>query len=275
MFQGLQFDPLKKLELDRPACSTSNCRFPEISTLGVCSKYWNVTLALNITHETTARKGSKESKTIKITRLPNGASATWREGIAGVALVQYGTPVGPAGTPLRRTQPLWITLDDFVVGTTSLTNFTIIWHAQGKIGAVDVLLHLCVKRYNVTVQDNISTRDLLDSTHQEEYGPVVVDGTPEQNATALKVPGSSEKMPFGSDALGEIRLLLRGIMNGQNKGGTGSQDTLNKRISATEPYFRGVTFAETGSREGMSLEEVQFEAISNITDNVAFSLSNM
>jgi hypothetical protein len=113
---------------------------------------------------------------------------------------------------------------------------------------------------------------LVDSTYNEEYGPVLVNGI-YQNASALRAPGDSgEMMPFGGEAQYVLQLQLEIFLSGESTIERAYIDVATSK--AANQYRIAIQNSESGSRENMTTEERHFEAIRNITSNMAAAISN-
>ncbi|KAI9147567.1 hypothetical protein HJFPF1_12593 [Paramyrothecium foliicola] len=275
---GLHHNIHQQRELDRPTCSTSNCRFPVVSSLEVCAKYWNVSSALNITYGPLGDNNPMP----RYAELPNGAGTkvSFMRDLVALITMQPGG-FGLNSTSEESFTPLWAAEESAIPGQLSLLNLTIIWSVSNVVGAAEILLYLCVNRYDAHVRDNIPGRTLIDSTHEVVSSPVPLQLDVSEIHTALKLPGdSNELFPFGGQKLSQTKIFLRDVLNStlDMSTFTGSGHDMNGKMAITfkpeERYYNALLAPVFDKRPGKTTEEIQFEAISNITNNMAIGLSN-
>lgn len=243
------------LELDSPRCSTSECRWPPFSSLAICVETTNVTELLQI-----------EPKGVTYS-LPNGAFLNISESNLGLVALQNGYQ-SLAYSPGLRDSP------------SALFNLFIIYSmpSQGHvIGAAEVLFHFCAKQYNVTVSDNIPSRQILGQSTLVSNGTVSDEYLGEINSTAIEAPDNpGEKFAFGSVPVVIMNEALQSAFNGAD--GHYTSPSGSESLAAAR-FVGGFTDATNDSQQSERVDVPHYiviaEVIRNITRNVAHSLTNM
>ncbi|GKT83889.1 LOW QUALITY PROTEIN: hypothetical protein Ct61P_01739 [Colletotrichum tofieldiae] len=260
IFEGLSYGHTLEFPLSPARCPTSECRWEAYSSLSVCAKFWNVTDSLNTT--ITQRPNPPP---LRFTSLPNGVSANLSGYHQGMVVLK--------GT----TRPIASDIHP----ESSLLNFTVIYSLQSganmTIGAVEAVLYLCTKTYNLSFAGNIESREVVDVTTDVEQGSVELPaGQGRRELPAIRdplEPGSN--FPFGGTGLGSMQESLMYALNGSYADMSGDQSTLGlapARYWAALQY--GAQTLEAQGRPNVSQETVINESIANITNNIARSLSN-
>jgi hypothetical protein len=264
---GLVMNTADKFELDSPRCSTSNCRFPKVDSLGICTQYWNVTDLLEVS-ESVPNKSDSDSfaDNYWFAKLPNGVSSTFDGANASVTMYRSDYSDDDDDDAL---QPLWpsqSSQDNSTDKVLPLASFSIIWNNHGlrednskysRVGAIEILLHFCVRRYDFTFKDNIATRTLLNTSFDLAFPSD--DGSSQERSkpVGLIAPGnSSEIMQVGDELVYQMKTVL-GV-----------------EFERGEYYVMALAEADLKMLQDQPLEQRYFEALRNMTDNLAASLSN-
>ncbi|KAL0935998.1 uncharacterized protein CTRU02_208213 [Colletotrichum truncatum] len=253
IYTGLSYNYDTEFPFEPPRCPTTECRWETFSTLGICAKTWNITNLLNVTYG----KG-KESKMLKLASLPNGAYANLSMPNMGMVSLSSGM------------KSLYVEPEDST--TDAVSQFQIIYSLYGGgIGAMEANFYFCVQRYNVSVHENIVTRELIDATADAEYDLFPMPNHPAPvNLTGLKVPGEpGTKYPYGGKGMSALQSSLASTPNGSYSQLSGSA---LERGRAPSRYFSMISDAY--KKANGSAESVVEGAIWNITNNIARSLTN-
>ncbi|KAF6831307.1 hypothetical protein CPLU01_06864 [Colletotrichum plurivorum] len=231
---GLSHSHDSKFPFDQPACPTTECVWGVASTLGVCAKVWNITELLN-------------RPLLEPEHFNWGMVTLNRENV------------------LQHTK-------DLQMPKVSLSYFSIIYLTD-KVRAAEVMFHFCVQQYNVSVHDNVVSRELIGATADAEIGSFTYETKTKTGETTigmddffgLKVPGEPGiKFPYGGTGQSWLRGSLQDAFNG-----TFSQvgATPSEKGRAPSRFFAGF-----GSGDIWDSDDALMEVIVNITDNVARSL---
>ncbi|KAM0277645.1 hypothetical protein ACHAQH_005673 [Verticillium albo-atrum] len=251
---GLSYDYDTDFPFNRPRCPTTECHWDILSTLGICVKTWNVTEFLNVTYG----RGD-ESRMAKFASLPNGATSNLSVPNMGLVSLNSGQ------------QPLYSDLDDDAIPKSPLFSFSTIYSITSTIGAAEALFYFCVQRYNVSVHDNIDSRELVDKTAEAEYDMFSMPNHPAKvNLTGLKVPGEPDtKFPYGGKAIATLEDSLSYALNGSysqiSSPGSERGRAPSRYLNALDEVDRLSDYSGDGDFG---------EVLVNVTNNIARSLSN-
>lgn len=252
---GLSHDHSTEFPFDQPRCPTAECRWNIVSTLGICAQTWNVTEHLNITYGDGDR-----SDVFQFAELPNGASANFS--IPGQ---------GRLITLNNGQEPLYQSLNASNLPKTPVFDFSIIYPVSPGLRAVETMFYFCIQRYNISVHNNTASRELVDITADADYDMFTMPNHPAKvNLTGLKVPDEpNTKFPYGGNGIEELQMSLLYALNGTYSPTFGPG---TERGRAPSRYF---TALEDVYQQGNGRDEDESHAaITNMTNNVARSLSN-
>ncbi|KAF6787643.1 hypothetical protein CMUS01_16437 [Colletotrichum musicola] len=257
---GLSHSHDSKFPFDQPTCPTTECVWGVVNTLGVCAKVWNITELLNVTYGPTWWTGGY-AHVPNIASLPSGR-------YSNLSIFNWGMVTLNQENVLQHTK-------DLQMPKISLSYFSIIYLTD-KVRAAEVMFHFCVQQYNVSVHDNVVSRELIGATADAEIGSLTYETKTKTGETTigtddlfgLKVPDEPGiKFPYGGTGQSWLRGSLKDAFSGTFS-----------RIGAT-PSEKGRApsrfFAGFGSGDIWDSDDALMEVIVKITDNVARSLSNM
>ncbi|KXH62508.1 hypothetical protein CNYM01_01719 [Colletotrichum nymphaeae SA-01] len=261
IFEGLSYDHTQEFPLSPARCPTSECQWETYSSLSICAKFWNVTDSLNVTTRETPT-GSPRVKAA----LPNGVSADLSGNYFGLINLR-GTrkPIASDVNP-----------------EAALFNFTVIYSLRegndAAVGATEAVLYLCAKTYNLSFTGNIESRKVLQVTSDVEQGSITFpSGQVRDDLPAIRDPlnPDGENFPYGGTGFGAMRDSLINALNGSYSDLSNVPSALGlapARYLAAMQY--GAKTLESQGRANVSQEVVINEAVANITNNLARSLSN-
>lgn len=261
IYQGLNYDYTKAMELDPPQCSTSECRWPSFSSLELCVDYWNVTEYLNVT------KGPG-GVGLEMASLPNGVTANLSTNFMTLVSLSNGQ------------KPIFSEMDDAVGAKPALFNFSLIYITSGSgavhMGAIEAMIYFCVKRYNVSITENLLSRKVISTSANATFGEADVEGYGRMNTTIMDVPEEpGTTFTIGGAGLSSMYSKLRSAMNGTYSDYVEDPQALGL---AAARYQNGISYDPPdliGKNNGKVPKDVIIgDAIANITDNVVTSLSN-
>ena len=120
----------------------------------------------------------------------------------------------------------------------------------------------------------MSSRTLLDSVHDEKHLRITDDDPFQRSWIKAILDGKHdvEIRALGPPA-GIAQLVLRHMMNGRINEKTWG--TANQWSEAPKVYTRAITNEWAAFPEGVLPAKFRFEAVSNITNNIANSLTNL
>ncbi|KAF9873993.1 hypothetical protein CkaCkLH20_08365 [Colletotrichum karsti] len=249
---GLSHSHDSEFPFDQPRCPTTECVWDVVSTLGVCVKTWNVTAFLNVTYG-----DGDSSHVLKFASLPNGAYSNLSILSSGMVSLNNGQ------------QPMYTAFDESEIPKTRISEFSIIYsvHNQG-VRAVEAMFYFCIQRYNVSVHNNIASRELIDATVDSGYFLFNITQTSSPiNLTGLKVPGEpNTKFPYGGRVVPLLRDSLDHALNGTFSQISSPGSERGRAPSRFFSAFDEMYTPDTKHKMG--------DAVTNITNNVARSLSN-
>ncbi|KAK1676068.1 hypothetical protein BDP55DRAFT_551762 [Colletotrichum godetiae] len=261
IFEGLSFDHTKEFPLSPARCPTSECQWETYSSLSICAKFWNITNSLNVT----TKESPIGAPRVKAS-LPNGISANLSTSHFGlVSLRGTSKPIASDVNP-----------------DAALFNFTVIYSLRegndGAVGAMEAVLYLCAKTYNLSFAGNIESRKVIDVTSDVEQGSITFpSGQVRDDLPAIRDPlnPDEDNFPYGGTGLGTMQGSLADALNGSYADLSNVPSALGlapARYLAALQY--GAKTLEAQGRVNVSREVVINEAVANITNNVARSLSN-
>ncbi|KAK1625485.1 hypothetical protein BDP81DRAFT_328128 [Colletotrichum phormii] len=262
IFEGLSYDHTKQFPLSPARCPTSECQWETYSSLSICAKFWNITASLNVT----TKESPIGAPRVKAS-LPNGISANLSTSHFGlVSLRGTSKPIASDVNP-----------------DAALFNFTVIYSLRegndGTVGAMEAVLYLCAKTYNLSFAGNIESREVIDVTSDIEQGSITFpSGQVRDDLPAIRDPlnPDGENFPYGGTGLGKMQDSLADALNGSYADLSNVPSALGlapARYLAALQY--GAKTLEAQGRANVSREVVINEAVANITNNVARSLSNL
>jgi hypothetical protein len=261
-YYGLNADTSNLVKLDAPVCPTSNCEFDTVHTIGVCTKYWNVTSSLKFENSNV--------RTIDAV-LPNGVKAMLgrlRNDITRTTIVN-----GLNGTWDQAYKPLWDTTGDFAVGNYSLSNMTIFWNdGEPNLQAFEVALYFCVQSYNVTMQDNKVSWTRVNTKYNDAFTPEAAKLLSPPKEFMDKVLGVSQANTI--TPMDSFTTFLGARLNGTGDSFDVNDRYLAKAFEAPSRYYTATALNMNGSRPDLTRQELGYEGLVNITENLATSLSN-
>ncbi|KAH0441178.1 hypothetical protein CcaCcLH18_02088 [Colletotrichum camelliae] len=253
---GLSHDSNTLYPFDQPGCPTTECRWGVFSTLAICTKMWNMTDQVKYNYDGNSSR-FVNAGTPNSLSLPNGASANFASSLTGLVSLNNGQQslLPPAEVP-----------------RSAFFNFTVIFTTTATTGAMEVMFYMCAQRYNVSVQNNVFSRTLIHSSAEVEEGTFRVpesttsDEEVEVTTEAVTVPQEpGVAFPYGGTALTPLIESLGSAMNGTYP------TTENERGRAPSRYLNVLDVVR---RERNGTEKQLFEAVGNVTNNVARSLTN-
>ncbi|KAF4816302.1 hypothetical protein CGCSCA5_v006645 [Colletotrichum siamense] len=253
---GLSHDSNTLYPFDQPGCPTTECRWRVFSTLAICTKMWNMTDQLTYNYNGNSSR-FVNTGTPRSLSLPNGALANFAPSLTGLVSLNNGqASLLPAAE----------------VPQSAFFNFTVIFTTTKTTGAMEVMFYMCAQRYNVSVQNNVFSRTLIDSSAEVEEGTFLMPESTtskeqvEVTTEAVTVPQEpGEAFPYGGTALTPLVESLSSAMNGTYP------TTENERGRAPSRYLNVLDVVR---RERNGTEKQLFEAVGNVTNNVARSLTN-
>ncbi|KAK1484468.1 hypothetical protein CTAM01_12973 [Colletotrichum tamarilloi] len=261
IFEGLSYDHTQEFPLSPARCPTSECQWETYSSLSICAKFWNVTNSLNVT----TRETSTGSPRVKAS-LPNEISADLSGNYFG--LINLRGMSKPIASDVKLEAALF--------------NFTVIYSLRegndAAVGAMEAVLYLCAKTYNLSFTGNIESRKVVDITSDVEQGSITFpSGQVRDDLPAIRDPlnPDGENFPYGGTGFGAMQDSLRNALNGSYSDLSNVPSALGlapARYLAAIQY--GAKTLEAQGRANVSQEVVINEAVANITNNVARSLSN-
>lgn len=256
---GLSHSPDSVFPFDQPVCSTTECVWDVVSTLGLCVKVWDTTELLNVTYGRRKMYTPNSPPTPTFASLPNGASSDLNDDMEKRGMVTLNSGQ----------RPLYTYLDNPEVPETDIFDFTMIFsppNAGRDVRATEAMLYFCVQQYNVSVHDNVVSRELIGTTADiVEVNTNALLGTA---IAGLKVPGEPDtKLLYGGRGPWWLRQSLAFAFKG-----TFSQLSSNRSEQGRAParYLYALFPNDTETYE-QNVVEVVF----NVTNNVARSLTNM
>ncbi|KAF4896243.1 hypothetical protein CGCVW01_v013859, partial [Colletotrichum viniferum] len=253
---GLSHDSNTLYPFDQPGCPTTECRWRVFSTLAICTKMWNMTDQLTYNYNGNSSR-FVNTGTPRSLSLPNGALANFAPSLTGLVSLNNGQAslLPAAEVP----QPAFF-------------NFTVIFTTTKTTGAMEVMFYMCAQRYNVSVQNNVFSRTLIHSSAEVEEGTFLM---PESTTSKEQVEVTTEAVTvpqepgvaflYGGTALTPLIESLSSAMNGTYP------TTENERGRAPSRYLNVLDVVR---RERNGTEKQLFEAVGNVTNNVARSLTN-
>lgn len=261
IFEGLSYDHTQEFPLSPARCPTSECQWENYSSLSICAKFWNVTESLNVT----TRETPTGTPRMKVS-LPNGVSADLSGNYFGlVSLRGTSKPIASDVNP-----------------DAALFNFTVIYSLRegndAAVGAMESVLYLCAKTYNLSFTGNIESRKVVEITSDVEQGSITFpSGQVRDDLPAIRDPlnPDGENFPYGGTGFGAIKDSLINALNGSYSDLSNVPSALGlapARYLAAMQY--GAKTLEAQGRANVSRDVVINEAVANITNNVARSLSN-
>lgn len=135
---GLNYPIDGEVDISRPFCATNECRWPTFNTPEICTKAWHVANQLNFE--------MKDGRMVNIP-LPNGVFLDAEpQRTSRTDFVWLSSGHGPVSHEANSSK----------LSETTLTN-VLVFYLSGSTppAAVEVLFHLCVNRYNVTMSQNV------------------------------------------------------------------------------------------------------------------------
>ncbi|KAK1722544.1 uncharacterized protein BDZ83DRAFT_582761 [Colletotrichum acutatum] len=261
IFEGISYGHTQEFPLSPARCPTSECQWETYSSLSICAKFWNVTDSLNVTIRETPT-GSPRVKAA----LPNGISADLSGNYFGlVNLRGTSKPIASDVNP-----------------EAALFNFTVIYSLRegndAAVGATEAVLYLCAKTYNLSFTGNMESRKVVKITSEVEQGSITFpSGQVRDDLPAIRDPlnPDGKNFPYGGTGFGAMRDSLINALNGSYSDLSNVPSALGlapARYLAALQY--GAKTLEAQGRANVSREVVINEAVANITNNVARSLSN-
>lgn len=164
----------------------------------------------------------------------------------------------------------------------ALFNFTVIYSLRegndAAVGAMESVLYLCAKTYNLSFTGNIESRKVVEITSDVEQGSITFpSGQVRDDLPAIRDPlnPDGENFPYGGTGFGAIKDSLINALNGSYSDLSNVPSALGlapARYLAAMQY--GAKTLEAQGRANVSRDVVINEAVANITNNVARSLSN-
>ncbi|KPM37029.1 hypothetical protein AK830_g9513 [Neonectria ditissima] len=295
-----QFQRIPALE---PVCKTGDCDFPIFSTLAVCAETRNVTDMLTIGNSSI--KAGKEFNEFMGGKQANRIPHRWEHN-RGRAHPKRKPPDWRVHDRRAWIAQLEHILRFFAVKPhllgSAIIDFFVLWLNHGyfesdeqvaprptsdrveqSFRASEILLHFCVKTYNVSVRAGRSTTTL---THSETRVKTTngtmksADGMLWPNYTLLTT-SKNESAMFGVEEMTfntlfyYLRRMIRGTC-GEDSWVTGS--TVNDQTPTSEAIANAFWSDETGepatSNPIPKQDDMQGERIQNISRNLADSLTN-
>lgn len=266
VYSGVSHSHESELPFAAPRCPTTECRWDDFNTLEVCAKTWDVAEHLDI-----VSKGSRGRYSSVC--LPGGTPVVLTSHRKGKASLETRRELlAAAGEDIPRS---------------SLFNFSVVYYlgdlddeglqgtVPGRVGAVEAMLYFCVRRYSVSVRENVPSRELVGTTAAMDEVETHVDRfgflwRPE--AMWFNVPGEpGTNFSYRRIAADGLRQSLSMILDGSysHEYGPGG----GRRNLAPARYVN--VLEDVYKRGDLSNKERVVEAIRNVTNNVARSSSNM
>lgn len=228
----------------------------------MCVKTWNVTRHLEYSW--------KDGKVVHVA-LPNGVSKeTERNVSTEFAWLFPGDPLSHDAAPIDLFKDMdWGNRSGRP--SPSIMNLFVIYESvESPLVAIEVFFHLCVNRYNVSVSQNVLSRALDSSSTKTTFGPVLVPPYPGQllNATSIVSPDDKEeKFPFGGLRFWLMKLSLDGWLSSNYDNSGNEIGTASARLAwmISDAFYRKET--------GQAISDPVMEAVTNLTRNIAMSIS--
>ncbi|TEA17003.1 hypothetical protein C8034_v000534 [Colletotrichum sidae] len=249
--RSLYTPPEEAILYHQASCSTSNCTWPTFTSLAVCVDMKNVTELLD-------SDGDPQEPGTNST-LPNGLTMQRSSYGYNNMNISTGTSLSYNNTDLINAK---------------LFNFFVIYGPT--LRATEIMLHWCVNTYNVTVQNNVPVTQQVASHTKPSIGEVFVESyNMTVNGTYLTSPDNPEKK-YVADGLGiaQIESILSATLVGYYI--NLAQYTFNNgtEIFGTALSRAGIQAAVGSLSESQALDDAQFTALRNLTQNIATGLTN-
>ncbi|KAK1458866.1 hypothetical protein CMEL01_01865 [Colletotrichum melonis] len=252
--QGLYLPVTERIPFKQPKCDTSNCTWPQFSTLAVCYNVTNYLVLLreliwkysDITHLADIT-GPEENGATNIT-LPNDIELNVIHGFSTVLIARRPTTLSYNGTQMEQA---------------SLYNFFAIkgpGHLSPDIHLSEVMLHWCINTYNATItNNNVSVKLMMSHTEVSRADMELPVGGTGRDVTYLTSPADEgARYLFGGNGIDHLRSFLDASIP------SSYVDEGNNAIgNSSAMLLRGMR--DTGSWQ---------EALDGMAHNIAMGLTN-
>lgn len=255
IYTGLNYPVQDALDLNPPTCSTSECTWPLFDTLEVCAKTWNVTKHLTVT---------ESSRGINNFSLSNGAFLHANtDPYSSMAWLLNGYP-----------SLSWASPD---LNATAVSNFFVVYYdpTYTEPSAVEVLLHMCVRTYNISMSENVISKKQVAVSTETVDGEAKIRmlGDTTVNVTSIVAPGRSDtNFPFGLMGFYLMQRAAQVMLNGTSFSyyATGMSD-MGSAPARVESFLQeGFEMKD----EHRVVEDPVMGVVTNMSRNIAASLSN-
>ncbi|KAH0434164.1 hypothetical protein CcaCcLH18_05488 [Colletotrichum camelliae] len=132
VYSGLHHSYEQEFPFEQPRCPTTECRWNDFSSLGLCVKTTNITDSFNVTYR--AGRASGQGPLTNLTQ-------------AQLRITQM--PLAKGGVYLLNKSML-----TYFVGN----------QTANKIGAMEILFYYCVQRFKVSVEKNVASRTIVSTS---------------------------------------------------------------------------------------------------------------
>ncbi|KAF4949626.1 hypothetical protein FSARC_13419 [Fusarium sarcochroum] len=257
IYTGLNYPVEDEIGINQPSCATSECRWPLFNTLEVCTKIWDVTKYLDF--------GMEDGIVVNI----SFSSGISYERIFHVRPSEYGDLVWLT-TNYRAVSygPKWSKFTN-----TTLFSFAVTYiHNEDPPLTLEVLFHLCVNRYKVTMKENVVSRQQEGSSTKTAYGPIASDLPGAQEAEGdyiLSPAGKPAKFPLAYMAFSSVD---NRILNDTIYDGPATPSGYTKPATRFAYLFRAALMDKSRGRLRKSGDPV-LGVVTNVSRNIAASLS--
>ena len=278
----------------QPVCSSGNCEWRNFSSLAVCAAVADVSDRLAVSNQTRPGRvgvsfgGAANNEVVRSARLPNGlflvgSTTTCNLNVSWPRISGEGGAGNSQESFLPATTSLAFSDQDGRVSS-AIANFFLVYtnqtaevssDLQGDVfRAAEVLLHFCVNTYRVATSGGISSTEVVHSStlaSPDSSGNTLVNvrDTSSSSSSPLFVLRSASGEGEYSVKRDDVRLLNSYVLSlfsgtyslkyGEAIGGE----------SATSEALGAAMF-----QRGLKSEEDVRAAVSNLTANVAASLTN-
>ncbi|KAK1855678.1 hypothetical protein CCHR01_01692 [Colletotrichum chrysophilum] len=135
VYSGLHHSYDQEFPFEQPRCPTTECRWNDFSSLGLCVKTANITDSFNVTY--------KEGR------------ASGQGPLANLTQAHLKITQMPFDKPRNRSV--------YLVNKSNLTYF-LGNQTANKIGAMEILFYYCVQRFKVSIENNIASRPIVSTS---------------------------------------------------------------------------------------------------------------
>ncbi len=152
----------------------------------------------------------------------------------------------------------------------SLFDFFVIYFYEPRARAVEVVLHWCINKYNVTVDDNVAITRKISSQTTVQQGETFIQIYNETgNVTYLVTPDEpGATYVADGDGIEEIWNILNTTLSGYYV------DLGDYALSDGNSLFATAISRATDSEDSQVLDDSEWAAMRNVSQNIANGLTN-